>query len=204
MLCVHIYVCEIAFCTDVQNDIAISRTQAQIDLWIRVRQSALATRMFAVLFSLLGLGSSVPFLGLGSLSPFRSQDDLPAPVACVVHGTCYQGKWAEFPVILHWWSDFSSADQTIKNICSCIGRQFNFHASKSLFLVQVDQYHRRQTICLLPGGAIRPTPCGEPQVNLSDLIMSLKGFAIPSLFSLVRSCMMCLESRLYSVHNLAG
>ena len=55
-------------------------------------QSAPATRMFLVLFSLLALGSCVPFLGLGSLSPFQSQEDPPAPVACVVHGTCYQGK----------------------------------------------------------------------------------------------------------------
>merc|ERR1719339_294061 len=49
--------------------------------------------MFLVLFSLFALGSCVPFLGLGSLSPFQSQEDPPAPVACVVHGTCYQGKW---------------------------------------------------------------------------------------------------------------
>ena len=64
-------------------------------------QSAPATRMFLVLFSLLALGSCVPFLGLGSVSPFRSQEDPPAPVACVVHGTCYQGKWAGFgfPII---------------------------------------------------------------------------------------------------------
>ena len=34
--------------------------------------------------------------------------------------------------------------------------------------------------------------------------MSLKGFAIPSLFSLVRSCMMCPESPLSSAHSLAG
>ena len=34
--------------------------------------------------------------------------------------------------------------------------------------------------------------------------MPLKGFAIPSLFSLVRSCMMCPESPLSSAHSLAG
>jgi len=51
--------------------------------------------MFVVLFSLLGLGSCVPFLGLGSLLDFDTQDESleEPPVACVVHGTCYQGKW---------------------------------------------------------------------------------------------------------------
>ena len=50
--------------------------------------------MLVVLFSLLGLGSCVPFLGIGSfLFTFGSDQD--PPIACVVHGTCYQGRWAQ-------------------------------------------------------------------------------------------------------------
>ena len=48
------------------------------------------TKMFVLLFSLFGLGSCVPFIGLGSLLPFGSPRE--SPIACVVHGTCYQGK----------------------------------------------------------------------------------------------------------------
>ena len=74
--------------TDVQDDYVLSpRPQNSIVV-------ACATIMLVVLFSLLGLGSCVPFLGIGSfLFTFGSHQN--PPVACVVHGTCYQGRWAK-------------------------------------------------------------------------------------------------------------
>jgi len=56
---------------------------------------ACATIMLVVLFSLLGLGSCVPFLGIGSsLFISGSDPDQDPPVACLlVYGTCYQGRW---------------------------------------------------------------------------------------------------------------
>merc|ERR1711962_346212 len=51
-----------------------------------------AITMLVVLFSLLGLGSCVPFLGIGS-SLFISRSHQDPPIACVVYGTCYQGRW---------------------------------------------------------------------------------------------------------------
>ena len=55
---------------------------------------ACAITMLVVLFSLLGLGSFVPFLGIGSsLFISGSDPDQDPPVACLlVYGTCYQGR----------------------------------------------------------------------------------------------------------------
>ena len=82
--------------TDVQDDYVLSprnsnqRPQNSIVV-------ACAITMLVVLFSLLGLGSCVPFLGIGSsLFISGSDQDQDPPVACLlVYGTCYQGRWAK-------------------------------------------------------------------------------------------------------------
>ena len=81
-------------CTLVQNDVVLSQEDKRLQTLVTCGISKRATKMFVLLFSLLGLGSCVPFLGFGSFMPLRSQDESleEPPVACVVHGTCYQGK----------------------------------------------------------------------------------------------------------------
>ena len=90
------------------------------------------TIMFLLLFSLLGRGSCVPFLGFGSSSPFgSSQDDPPAPVACVVHGTCYQGGWVGFQILIVYNSTFFCNSHIFQmriftvHVC-CNKSKFNF------------------------------------------------------------------------------
>ena len=137
--------------------------------------------MLVVLFSLLGLGSCVPFLGIGS-SLFISGSHQDPPVACVVQGTCYQGRWAQIKQAKFFF---------IRNLYY---RWTNSSSGKPYSSFQGVRYAQ--------------PPLGERRCLILFFFNRFKyiseGSATLSLFWLVRSCTMCQRSRLSSVRNLAG
>ena len=139
--------------------------------------------MLVVLFSLLGLGSCVPFLGIGSsLFISGSDPDQDPPVACLlVYGTCYQGRSAQI----------KQAKFLYTNLYY---RWTNSTSGKPYASFQGVRYAQ--------------PPLGELRCLILFFQNCFKcifeGSATLSLFWLVRSCMMCLKSRPSNVRNLAG